>query len=123
MKSKPRILVVDDDENVRKAICRWFETNGFSVDFAIDGESAVEKCRQSVYDAVTMDYAMPKMDGREAAMAIRQRQPSIPIVILTGYSDTAVEGITSLEASLMYKPLSMSKLEEEIVRLINASPF
>lgn len=123
MKSKPRILVVDDDENVRKAICRWFETNGFSVDFATDGGSAVEKCRQGAYDAVTMDYAMPQMDGREAALAIRQHQPSIPIVMLTGYSGTKVEEIISPEVSVLYKPVSMRKLEEEIVRLINSSKF
>ena len=121
MKSKPKILIVDDDENVRKAICRWFETNGFIVDFAKDGGSAVEKCRQGVYDAITMDYAMPQMDGRQAAIAIRQHQPSIPIVILTGYSDTGVEEITSAEVSVLYKPVSMRKLEEEIVRLIEAS--
>ncbi|MFP4172444.1 MAG: response regulator [Candidatus Hydrogenedentota bacterium] len=123
VKPKRKILVVDDDENVRKAICRWFEANGFSVDCANDGGSAVEKCRQGAYDAVTMDYSMPEMDGREAAFAIRQRQPSLPIVILTGYSDTGVEEITSAEISVMYKPVSLRKLEEEIVRLIESCQF
>jgi len=120
MKQKQKILVVDDDENVRKALCRWFEANGFSVDFAKDGESAIEKCQQGGFDAVTMDYSMPHMDGREAALAIREDQPSLPIIILTGYSDTGVEEITSAHVSVLYKPVSMRTLEEEIVRLINS---
>ena len=123
VKRKHKILIVDDDENVRKALCRWFEAQGFSVDFAKDGGSAIEKCRQGAYDAVTMDYSMPQMDGREAALAIRKNQLSIPIVILTGYPDTGVEEITSGYTSVLYKPVSMRKLEEEIVRLINSCQF
>ena len=121
MKRKHKILVVDDDENVRKALRRWFETSGFSVELAVDGGDAVEKCRHSAYDAVTMDYAMPQMNGREAVKAIRRHQPSLPIIILTGYSDTGVEEITSAQVSLLYKPVSMRDLENEIMRLIGAA--
>ena len=119
--TQPRILIVDDEENVRKALFRWFSASGFEVDLANDGASAVNLCRVNKYDVVTMDYEMPRMNGREAIRAIKEDQPALPIVILTGYFDTGMETLDYEACQVLYKPVSMRELEDEVRRLMGSA--
>jgi len=118
----PRILIVDDEDNIRSALVRWFEIRGFRADSARDGVEAVEKCRANRYDIITMDLEMPRMNGAAAIDLIREKDPDVPILILTGYGadpgTTRVNGLTRL----LYKPLRLSEIEEEVRNLLEARP-
>ena len=87
-----RVLVVDDDRNLRKIIATNLELAGFTVETAADGPEALEKIETLLPDIVLLDLMMPHMDGYEVARRIRAHQnPSIanvPIIILTAKSET-----------------------------------
>lgn len=118
--TKPRILVVDDEEHLRDTLKRWFEIRGFEVDVAENGEEAVRKCDQSDYDIVTMDLEMPRMKGQEAIAAIRTRRPNLPILALTGYYSEGDSALRCGADKVLAKPVSLQKLEEEVRQMIGA---
>jgi CheY-like chemotaxis protein len=115
---KPKILVVDDEENIRFALNRWFEMSGFDVDTAEDGVVAVEKCRAKQYDVITMDLVMPKMDGTTAIGAIRKLNPDIPILVLSGFPDRAADSPCVGATKILAKPMLLSELEREVRALL-----
>jgi CheY-like chemotaxis protein len=119
---KPRILVVDDEENIRYALKRWFEVCGFDVDLAEDGLAAVQKCAINDYAVITMDLEMPRMTGSEAIAEIKIYHPDVPIIIFTGYSENSEELAFSGASMVLSKPLSLRKLEEEVRRLMAEHP-
>ena len=118
MTSKPKILVVDDEENIRFALNRWFEMSGFDVDTAEDGVVAVEKCRAKQYDIITMDLVMPKMDGTTAIGAIRKLDPDVPILVLSGFPDRAGDSRCTGATKILAKPMLLSELEQEVRALL-----
>lgn len=112
--AQPRMLVVDDESHIRVAIQRWFQRVGFHVDVAEDGMQAVEMCLEEPYDIVTMDLVMPRMNGKQAIAAIKDKHPNIPIIVLTGYS-TQREVLDDCGATtVLTKPLGMQELEAEV---------
>lgn len=114
---RPRILIVDDEERVRIALVRWFEMRGFDTDLAKDRVEAVERCTDNDYHTVTMDLEMPRMGGVEAVGLIKEKRPSLPILILTGYSGEAVNPHIAGVAKVLAKPIRLRELEDE-VRLV-----
>lgn len=107
------ILVVDDDSGHRQMLCTLLEDWGYKITMAVDGEEAVDKCRQGPYDLVLMDVRMPKKSGLEALLEIKAYNPSIPILIMTAYSDVeaAVVAIKSGAYDYLTKPLDFEKLK------------
>jgi DNA-binding response OmpR family regulator len=84
-----RILVVEDDRAVQKALKRLFETEGFAVEIRADGRSAVDSFRSSAPAAVVLDLRLPLMSGRDVCREIKQHSPSVPIIVLSAASDTS----------------------------------
>lgn len=87
-----RVLIVDDDEPVRRTLCRAF---GRSSDFevvgeAADGESAVETAASTAPDVIVMDVQMPRLSGFDAARQLRGQGVGTPVLFLT--ADTTAEG-------------------------------
>src|ERR1700694_1948894 len=89
--SKPagRILVVEDDPAVQKALRRLFETEGYSVETQSDGKSALESFQNSAPAAVVLDLRLPKLSGRDVCKEIKALAPSLPIVVLSAASDVS----------------------------------
>ncbi len=112
---KPRILIVEDEYNVRDALDRWFTLRGFEADNAEDGLAAVEKCRKHVYDIITMDLEMPRMNGMEAISIIQKIHPTVPIVVLTGFLPDPNGFSMAGVAQVVTKPIPLKELEH-IVR-------
>lgn len=87
-----RVLVVDDDRNLRKIISTNLELAGFDVETAADGPEALEKIEGAQPDVVLLDLMMPHMDGYEVAQRIRAHPnpivSNVPIIILTAKSET-----------------------------------
>ena len=84
-----RILVVEDDPAVQKALKRLFETEGYTVEVQADGQSAIESFQASAPAAVVLDLRLPKMSGREVCKEIKAQVPALPIVVLSAASDVS----------------------------------
>lgn len=96
------ILVADDSEDNRFLVAQYLKSSGYRLEFAVNGQAALDKFRAGSYDLVFMDLQMPVMDGYEAARRIRawereQGRPSTPILALTA-SVLESEGTRAIEA-------------------------
>jgi two-component system, OmpR family, alkaline phosphatase synthesis response regulator PhoP len=84
-----RILVVEDDRAVQKAMKRLFEAEGFLVEISGDGKSALESFRASAPSAVVLDLRLPAMSGRDVCREIKQQSPGLPIIVVSATSDVS----------------------------------
>jgi DNA-binding response OmpR family regulator len=84
-----RILVVEDDHAVQKALRRLFEAEGYVVQIAPDGGSAVETFRSLAPSAVVLDLRLPGLSGREVCREFKQHSPAVPIIVLSATSDVS----------------------------------
>jgi DNA-binding response OmpR family regulator len=84
-----RILVVEDDPAVQKALRRLFETEGYSVETQSDGKSAIDSFRASAPAAIVLDLRLPKVSGRDVCKEIKSLAPTVPIVVLSAASDVS----------------------------------
>lgn len=81
--------MVEDDRAVQKALRRLFESEGYNVDSAFDGEAGLGAFQSSAPTAVVLDLRLPKVSGRDVCRAIKERSPALPIIVLSAASDVA----------------------------------
>ncbi len=111
-----KVLVVDDDRNLRKIIATNLELAGFLVTSATDGRDALEKIEDDVPDVVLLDLMMPVLDGYEVARRIRNHHnlaiANVPIIILTAKSETEdkLRGFEAGADDYMTKPFGPQEL-------------
>ena len=84
-----RILVVEDDRAVQKALKRLFEAEGFAVEISADGKSALDAYRASTPSAVVLDLRLPAMSGRDVCREIKLQAPTLPVIVLSAASDVS----------------------------------
>jgi DNA-binding response OmpR family regulator len=84
-----RILVVEDDRAVQRALKRLFEAEGFAVQITADGRSALEAFRTAAPAAVVLDLRLPALSGRDVCQEIKQHAPALPIIVLSAASDVS----------------------------------
>jgi len=84
-----RILVVEDDHAVQKALKRLFETEGFEIEIASDGKSALEAFHKAAPAAIVLDLRLPLMSGRDVCREVKQLAPTLPIIVLSACSDVS----------------------------------
>jgi len=84
---KKKILIADDEANIRMLFGKELEDEGFEVYTAASGEEAVEMFGRIRPDLVTLDIKMPGMGGIAALGAIREKDPTVPVIMLTAYSE------------------------------------
>ncbi len=82
-----RILVVEDDRAVHRALRRLFEPEGYAVDTAFDGQSGLETFRAAQPSAVVLDLRLPGMPGRDVCREIKTTAPAVPVIVLSAASD------------------------------------
>jgi DNA-binding NtrC family response regulator len=106
------ILIVDDDGVVREGLRRIAEGAGYKVECFARGQLAVERLQQKPFDLVISDLKMPGMSGLEVLRNIRELQPEVPVIIVTGYAtvDTAVEAMKSGALDYLAKPFTPEQL-------------
>ena len=104
--SQVRILVVDDERNIRNNLTMVLEAAGYKVDSSGDGEDALAKCKSQHYDIAFVDIQMPKMGGLELLRHIHALRPRMKVVILTAYGTTAraVEAMKLGAVEFLEKP-------------------
>lgn len=115
-----RILVVDDEENVRFILMEVLRDKGFSVTAAADGRSAIRIFTDDRPDAVLLDQRMPGLGGFETLLELKKIDPLIPVIMLTAFAEisSAVEAIKSGAYDFVTKPPDIEGLTLKIKRSI-----
>jgi signal transduction histidine kinase len=115
------VLLVDDEDPVRELTAETLEMLGYRVLQADSGARALEFLETEQPDLMLLDYAMPTMNGAELARLARLRRPEAPIVIASGYADTAqVEAALGGEAVILRKPFNMETLAQTVAGLMDS---
>ena len=115
----PAVLIVDDDPALRKALTVFLKLQ-FAVFSAGSVDEAMEVLEDSGADAVLLDYRMPGKDGLVALPEIREKFEGIPVVMLTGYGDSALfEKAKSLGASgCLKKPIDLMDVLSALIKVV-----
>jgi DNA-binding response OmpR family regulator len=111
--SHVRILVVDDERNIRNNLTMVLEAAGYKVDASGDGEDALTKCKTRHYDIAFVDIQMPKMGGLELLRYLHTLRPRMAVVILTAYGSTgrAVEAMKLGAVDFLEKPFDPNNIQ------------
>ena len=113
MRPEMRILVVDDERAVRESLRRALELEGYDVDLAEDGESALERLSGPAEpDAMILDVLMPGIDGLEVCRRLRAGQNEVPVLMLTARAeiDSRVAGLDAGADDYLPKPFALAEL-------------
>ena len=81
-----KIMIVDDEQNIRDIISEFLSETGYSVAVAVDGVDALEKVQYEQYDLYIIDVYMPRMDGLELLVKLKELQPLAVVIVTTGFS-------------------------------------
>ena len=117
-----RILVVEDERNMRDIIRDYLTAHGLECDLARDGQEALELLRDNDYDAVALDVLMPRLDGFGVCRAVR-RHSAVPILFLTALGDEedVLRGYALGADDYVTKPFSLAVLLAKLQALIRRS--
>ena len=133
--SEKKILVVDDEPDVRKFLTTCIEDAGFQVDSAIDGQDALEKIEKEMPDLMTLDMVMPRKSGIELIRTLRKNDAwaGLPIIVITAHTqdEFASEDIKSFNAftsglkprRTIEKPVTPAILVKTICDILNVEPL
>ncbi|MCU1381787.1 MAG: putative multi-sensor signal transduction histidine kinase [Acidobacteria bacterium] len=124
MKSAPprpqKVLVVDDEDLVRKFVERVLREGGYQTTTASDGPEALEAAAAETFDVLVTDVMMPQMTGDELARRVRVTTPAIKVLYLTGFSDRLFKEKVTLWAdeAFLDKPCSVKGLLQAVSLLV-----
>ncbi|MDW7671570.1 MAG: sigma-54 dependent transcriptional regulator, partial [Bacillota bacterium] len=120
---KPKILVVDDEKNMRWAISRALEKEGYEIHEASNGQEGIETFERFRPDVMLLDLKMPVMDGMEALTHIRKTNATTPILMLTahGTMETAIEAMKLGAMDYLSKPFDVEELKVQIRKALHVS--
>lgn len=121
--SKKRILVVDDDEPIRKLFKETLEKNNCHVLTVDDGTNALKLVRSWNFDLIFLDLKMPAMDGVETLRKIRRIDRLVPVVIITGFSASEMlrKAIKQAPFGVMKKPFGSKDILRSTENFLNSS--
>ena len=115
----PNILIIDDEQAIRKTLTEILRFEGYKIDEAADGEEGLKKFSDTAYDLVLCDVKMPKMDGIEFLEKSRAINSDVPIIVISGHGniETAVEAVKKGAFDFISKPPDLNRL---LITLRNA---
>lgn len=113
-----KVLIVDDEPNMRLLIREELEELGLEVDEASNGEEAIEKFQKGDYDLVTLDIEMPGTNGLEIAGRMRELKKNAKIILLTAYSHYKSDLASWAADSYIVKSMDFTELKEKIRKLL-----
>ena len=132
--SEKRILVVDDEPDVRNFIAACLEDAGFEVDVAVDGLDALEKVETFSPDLMTLDMVMPKMSGIKVIRNLRKNKKwaKLPIIVITAHAhdemgSDQIKEFSALTSGLrpritLDKPISPTNLVDTVCKILEVKP-
>lgn len=119
-----RLLIADDDNEIRELLEFDLAQSGYSVDTAKNGEEALQKALSNSYDLILLDVMMPKMNGFDVCKNIRATKPEIPILMLTakGTINDKTQGFDSGADDYIVKPFDIQEVLLRVRALVRRSP-
>jgi DNA-binding NtrC family response regulator len=112
-----RILIVDDDENIRKVLVAILEDEGYVVDSVGTGKKGIEATKRKFYNMALIDIRLPDMEGTELLTQLKDTTPRMRKIIITGYPtlQNAIEAVNRRADAYVMKPFDVKKVLETIV--------
>jgi CheY-like chemotaxis protein len=124
--SGARLLVVDSDEAVRRSAHHLLGCQGASVETAHDACEAIALMRQAPYSAALVDIRLPDMDGYEAFKRLREIQPKVPVILMTGFGWDPTHSIVKARQeglqTVLYKPFRADRLMDAVEQALRSAP-
>jgi two-component system cell cycle response regulator CpdR len=116
-----RILLAEDDDQMRAFLTRGLRRAGHAVDAVGDGETALERSQDTDYDLLLADVVMPGIDGIELARRVSTRQPGIRVMFITGFAAVALQDqrLAQQRPRVLAKPFHLRHLISEIEALLS----
>jgi len=120
MEEKGSILIVDDDESIRKTLAAILEEKGYHVDTADTGMKGIAKSKTKFYNLALLDIRLPDMEGTQLLTRLRDTVPKMAKVIVTGYPSlqNAVEALNQGADAYIIKPLNIDSALTTIENLL-----
>jgi DNA-binding NtrC family response regulator len=106
------ILIVDDEKAIRKTLSEILSYEGYKIEEASDGEEGLRRFRDKTFDVVLCDIKMPKIDGIEFLDKVREVNPDVPVIMISGHGtiETAVEAVKKGAYDYIAKPPDLNRL-------------
>jgi DNA-binding NtrC family response regulator len=118
--SKGRILIVDDEPVVRNSLSEWFSGEGYDTKALPDGKTALETVQREGWDLALLDIKMPGMDGMELQRRLRDADPDLIVLMMTGFGtvDTAVQALKNGAYDYLTKPVDPDELSVTVEKAL-----
>jgi len=118
--ARGKVLLAEDDEQVRRSLARSLTATGYEVVTAVDGREALALLTANPFDVIVSDIAMPELDGIALLRAIRERDSDVPVVLVTGVPDVATAMQAVKLGALVYlpKPIDLDEIKRMIARAV-----
>jgi DNA-binding NtrC family response regulator len=118
---KNRVLIVDDEKNIRLTLSSALESLDIRVDTAVNGEEALAKLETGDFGLILLDLKMPGMDGMEVLRLVRKKRPQIKVVIITAHGtiDSAVDAMKLGAVDFLQKPFAPREIRELVTKMLD----
>ena len=112
MGESARILIVDDDENIRKVLTTILEEEGYIIESVDTGKKAIERTKRKAYNLALIDIRLPDIEGIELLTRMKDTTPKMRKIIITGYPtiQNAIEAVNRGAEAYIVKPFDMEKV-------------
>jgi two-component system nitrogen regulation response regulator NtrX len=119
---KAKILIVDDDENIRKTMKAILEEENYSVDLATNGKEAIQMTNEKMYNLALLDIRLPDIEGVELLQLLKEYVPRTRKIMVTGYPtiQNAVMAINKKADAYLLKPVDIEKLLQIVKEQLRA---
>ena len=116
MDENNRILVVDDDESIRKILSTILQDEGYAVETAENGREAIDKSNAKIYNLALIDVRLPDIEGVALLTMLKETVPRMRKIIITGFPtvQNAIEAVNNKADAYMLKPFEIGKILETI---------
>jgi putative two-component system response regulator len=124
MGEKESILIIDDDEGIRKSLSLILDRKGYDTATAATGREALEKARERAYNVALLDIKLPDIEGTELLAPLRKICPDMAVLMITGYASLESAVRSSLEGALAYitKPLNLNSVLTAVRKACRKQP-
>lgn len=118
-KNQRKLLIVDDEEEIRDIVGSYFSAKGYEITLGSDGQEAINIMQSEKIDLVISDLDMPNLNGPQLIRWIKKHNPEMPIVVISGRIDELTKEIIAITVDgVLCKPFEMKELESIVIKCL-----